>query len=123
MYCPEPYLLNYLAKGVRSVYAQFRTGVLPLQIETGRYDKTPLENRICKLCRTNVIEDEYHMLCICPIYNDARTDMYNTIRQIDTYFPGNHDRITFIYLMKHHQITVAKFIFQCWNIRKLFLYT
>ena len=37
---PANYLQNFMPKFQRSLFAQFRTGVLPLQIETGRYHLT-----------------------------------------------------------------------------------
>ena len=43
-----------------------------LAIETGRYTvpKTPIENRTCFFC--NQIEDEFHVLYQCSLYNDER---------------------------------------------------
>ena len=47
------------------MYTQLRLGILLLYIETGRYDNTPVANRICKLCDSHAIEgppieDEFH---------------------------------------------------------------
>ena len=36
-YCTENYLKLYLSRSHRSLLAQLRTGILPLRIETGRY--------------------------------------------------------------------------------------
>ena len=36
-YCTENYLKLYLSRSQRSLLAQLRTGILPLRIETGRY--------------------------------------------------------------------------------------
>ena len=58
--------------------SQIRTGILPLEIETGRYvpffDKTLKKYRkhtanepLYKLCRLNAIENEYHFLCVCSV--------------------------------------------------------
>ena len=33
----EPYVLSNIPKYKRSLFAQFRSGILPLHIETGRY--------------------------------------------------------------------------------------
>ena len=74
----------------RSLMSQFRTGILPLKIETGRYvpifDKNLKKNRkrtanerICKLCGLNVIENEYHFVCVCPVYNSRRTILFEEI--------------------------------------------
>ena len=36
-------------------------------IEIGRYKNLETEERLCKLCITQKIEDEYHFLIDCPI--------------------------------------------------------
>jgi DNA modification methylase len=41
-------------------------------IEIGRYKNLETEERLCKLCITQKIEDEYHFLIDCPIYNNSR---------------------------------------------------
>lgn len=38
-----------------------------LAIETGRYNNTNRENRLCPHCKTSV-EDEFHFLFLCPLY-------------------------------------------------------
>ena len=44
-YTPEPYVTAHLSRAERSFMAQFRIGILPLHVETGRYKnpKTPIE--------------------------------------------------------------------------------
>ena len=41
----EEYLLHYLNKGKRSLFAQLRCGILPLAVETGRFRKKRCEYR------------------------------------------------------------------------------
>ena len=49
---------------------QIRISAHPLMIEIGRYNNLETEERLCKLCITQKIEDEYHFLIDdCPIYN------------------------------------------------------
>ena len=52
----EKYITNYMSPGLRSYIAQFRLGILPLEVETGRYSSVPLEERLCKMCNTGEIE-------------------------------------------------------------------
>ena len=49
-----------------------------LKIETGRHvrPKIPSDQRVCKLCTLNIVEDEIHFLIQCPVYQDIR-DKYN----------------------------------------------
>ncbi len=48
----------------------YRCGLLPLSIETGRWGNIPLEDRICKMCDSLVVEDEYHFIFHCSLYNN-----------------------------------------------------
>ena len=56
----------------RHCYAQFRTGVHNLEIEKGRYTNTPRNERLCKVCSLNQVEDELHFVLVCPAYSDLR---------------------------------------------------
>ena len=42
-------------------------------VETGRWNKTPKEERKCLHC--NEVEDERHALFTCPCYDHCRTEM------------------------------------------------
>ena len=79
----ETYLNICMQKYNRSLLCQFRIGILPLNIETGRYKnikdnvtgrfrKLRPEERICDVCNLNETEDEFHFLCICPLYSYER---------------------------------------------------
>ena len=46
----------------RSYLAQFRSGILPLEIEIGRWQNKNVEDRICKLCDDYEVEDECHLI-------------------------------------------------------------
>ncbi len=37
----------------------------PLRIETGRFENMNVEEWICQICNTDVIEDEMHFLMSC----------------------------------------------------------
>ena len=83
---PEQYLNLNLPRHQRSAYIKLRCGVLPLEIETGRYHGVALEDRICKLCDLNQVEDETHFLINCPLYSDYRRDMFDKALEIDVNF-------------------------------------
>ena len=51
------YVMMNISKYQRSLFAQFRSGILPLEIEIGRYRNIPLELRVCKMCHLGVVED------------------------------------------------------------------
>jgi len=54
--------------------AKFRLGDHKLRIETGRHNRPRLlpEQRICRACSMNKVEDEIHFLIECPIYANLR---------------------------------------------------
>ena len=58
----EAYLCSNISKIERSHLAQFRFGILPLKIETGRFIGQALPERTCNLCQLNAIENEIHFL-------------------------------------------------------------
>ena len=59
----EKYLLSNLTKLEKSHFAQFRCGILPLRVETGRYSGLGVHERTCNICKSNETEDEIH-LCL-----------------------------------------------------------
>ena len=60
---------------MRKVISKFRCSDHPLEIEKGRHKKLSVEERICKLCRTDV-ETEMHFLKSCPIYDKIRLQIF-----------------------------------------------
>ena len=69
------------------IYAQFRIGILPLYIQTGRY-KTVTDQetgRIRKMyvdkrliCESNIFEDEKHFVFHFKMYTEERNKSYDT---------------------------------------------
>ena len=43
-----------------------------LPIELGRYNEIVRKDRLCTLCQSNDIGDEYHYLFICPFVKSSR---------------------------------------------------
>jgi hypothetical protein len=72
LYQVEPYVISFMNRKHRSYLAQYRCGILPLSIETGRWRNIPLEDRICKVCDSLVVEDEYHFIFHCSLYKNIR---------------------------------------------------
>ena len=72
----EPYV-TMLPFEARRDFAKLRTSSHALEIEVGRYKDTPREERICKLCNLNCVENEAHFLISCPYYKDERKILFN----------------------------------------------
>ena len=57
-YFTENFIKINLDRNQRSVLSQLRCGILPLHIETGRFNNTKLEDRKCQICSTDAVESE-----------------------------------------------------------------
>ena len=123
----------YLNKSERSLLAQMRCGILPIRIETGRFSnirdpvthrfrKMNANERICQLCNSALVEDEIHFVCICPLYEDIRSDLYHNVSMKSENFQMLDDVNKFVYLLKNECKLLVKFLSTAWNIRKSNLY-
>ena len=115
---PEPYVYSYMSRSERSLLAQLRIGVLPLKIETGRYNNVKVEDRICELCDLD-IEDEKHFVCSWPIYADIREEILPIPDH--TEFNYRYDNLL-IFWMKNHWKKLSQFISKAWMVRRHELY-
>ena len=71
----EHYLDKIVNPKLRSVLTKLRISAHNLRVETGRYGRNRLERneRKCLICaNSNDIEDEYHFIILCNVYNDLR---------------------------------------------------
>ena len=73
-----------MSRKYRSILAKLRCGVASLIIESGRYDNTPIEKPLCSLCDLNSVEDELHVLLICPVYSCYRDHLYSEANNVLT---------------------------------------
>ncbi len=75
-FCSELYLSINNRKFMVAL-AQLRTSAHRLSVETGRWTGVPYASRKCVLCNSD-IEDEYHVVLICPHYSDLRKKLLPT---------------------------------------------
>jgi hypothetical protein len=68
----EPYLEIIHEKKFKIALSRFRLSSHQLEIERGRYSNIPRDERKCRFCNRNVIENEYHFLLVCPLYTSIR---------------------------------------------------
>ena len=119
--CTENYILCNNKK-LRSIVAQFRCGTLPIEIETGRYKNIPRDQRLCKLCNTNVVEDEFHLIFDCIVYNDIRINLFYDISCINNIFLGMSQEEKLFELTNKHFKKFGNYLIDCLEIRKNRLY-
>jgi hypothetical protein len=127
-FAEEMYLTCSLNRIQRSYIAQLRLGILQLAIETGRYRSIPLENRICQLCDLNCIENEVHFLFICPIYATKRKTFFDNINMTMNVIEHIDQAETVLHLLLHmfnncrYAKITARYIVECMDLRKTFMY-
>ena len=71
--CIQTLVKSQVTRYQRSLLSQLKFGILPLKIETDRYQGIPLNERKCRLCNSGSIEDETHFLFQCNSLNEARS--------------------------------------------------
>ena len=76
----ETYLNNYFPKYVYRSIARFRLSSHNLNIELGRHKRPyiPADERFCKRCNCELVEDEFHCLMICTHWNNIRIELLET---------------------------------------------
>ena len=117
----EDYVKLPSLKYHRSLLAQFRCGILPLQIEVGRFRNLQLDERICPICNI-AVEDEIHFLCQCPLYNHLRCSLFKSASNEDHNFHSMDLFEKFVYLMSNQQKSVMKYLSKAVPLRTECLY-
>ena len=119
----EPYVEYHMQKRQRSLLAQYRLGILPLRIETGRYDNTPVENRTCQLCDLGATEDEYHFVMTCPLFAEYRNILFENAGRLIVNFNNVGLDEQFTNIMHKCQKYLAKYIELAYEKRRGKLFT
>ena len=97
----EDYLYYVTNRRSMSLLGQFRMGILPLYVETGRF---------------NEIEDEYYFLMICPKYDNLRHSLFSKITDINLNVLSERDK--FVKILKFYQKYLANYIVEAFEIRQ-----
>ena len=94
----EPYCFEIMSRKHRGSLAKFRSGTVPIKIETGRYQNLDLSERVCFHC-ASCIEDEEHVLMVCPIYEDLRMSLVSEAMLVNPAFGGYSDMQKLCFLL------------------------
>ena len=122
IYCTEFYVTSCLNRRQRSTMAKLRCGILPLEIETGRWRSAPVEERLCKLCNDD-IENEIHFLFKCNRYTDRRKSFYLEVENKSPGFKNVTDQDKLNVIMSDSIIRCTmKYLQDIWNIRTELMY-
>ena len=99
-----------------------RFGILPIRVETGRYSGEPVEQRICRLCTSNLVEDEKHFLLDCSLYNNLRNSIFSEIVTLEE-FKNLSDNNKLNTLINRHTRKCSKFVLQAYQFRRKTLFS
>ena len=95
----------------------FRCAVAPINLEIGRFFNIPANGRLCNFCPDKV-EDESHVMLICPMYNNLREKLFIRARYVNVDFMDiiNTDKLVFLFSESKITQRCAK---TCDNILKI----
>ena len=85
----EPYIRKAKTVCIRKSLAKLRGSGLYINVHIGRRQNIPYEERVCVNC-SKCIEDEYHVLFECPLYNNIRNRF---IPRYYTFHPNQHKMV------------------------------
>ena len=74
----SPYLLKMKNRKYRNAIAKICLSSHQLAIDKGRHANIERNERKCFQC-TDEIEDEFHFILSCPVYEDLRKNIYPQI--------------------------------------------
>ncbi len=99
----EPYILSFMNHKIRSYLAQFRSGILPLQIEVGRWANKNVEERLCLVCNEGLVEDELHFIFHYNYYNSKRCDFsVHITKSVPNFMDLTEDAKLHIFMFKEN---------------------
>ena len=115
------YYLNLLPFKLRSALTKLRLSSHTLCIESGRYANARIEPNLwfCSLCDSRDIEDKYHFIIVCPVYNEIRK------KYISQYYFRHPSVFKFINLMQENRSCIirklSKYVFEAFQLRNSLL--
>ena len=64
--------ISLLSPNLMFILCKFRSGSHRLPVESGRWQHVPRDKRLCHLCDSSDIGDEFHYIMICSFFNNER---------------------------------------------------
>jgi hypothetical protein len=84
----------------------------------GRYQKIPREERLCEICQSGEVEDEYHFANSCKAYSNQRENFYTTLRNKLTIITDQAQLADIMKSTEHGIIlSMSKYISSCFTER------
>ena len=115
----EPYLQNIKNVQLRKTFTRFRCSSHFLEVERGRYIGKLEHERLCPICDT--VENEFHFVMICPLYNELRNYFLSRITNIFPLLSEYSSYDKFLFFMgfndKNLHCLFSRFIHDALDIR------
>ncbi len=105
-YKSERYLCDINYVQLRKALAWFRCGNTQLETMLGAWKGVPYTERLCRGCDLGKVEDEEHLLLICPNTQKVRERFCSTL-------PFTHTSILVEFMQTTNTVALAKFVACC----------
>ena len=107
----EPYLSLIKNMNIRKSLTKLRISAHNLPIEVGRHRrnrKTPLAERICDMCNSGEVGDEFHLVMMCNKFKDTRELLLKNLVDIFPTLETSDKTAQFVFLMRCYDMDVAR---------------
>ena len=71
---------------------RLRAGTNALAQSQGRQRRVLWDERVCQVCQSGQVEDEYHFLIDCAPLTEQRREMWEKVRDVGTFFGAKFGR-------------------------------
>ena len=119
----ETYCKLNLKRSQRSLIAKLRLGILPIHIETGRYNRIERGLRVCLVCNNGRVEDEFHVMFYCQAHKEARDILIYKAHKAEPRYHTYNDihKLQFLTCNRNIIRKTANFISKMLHCRQLIL--
>ena len=122
----ESYLSIPMSFLCRKYLALTRLSNLPIRIETGRYERPQVDAalRYCQVgCENLVVEDEYHVLFTCSMYNNLRIAWLNKLKMPENFENClKYEKLKIVLTWPENVKVTAQFLIDICNLRSKMLH-
>ncbi len=105
--------------------ARFHQSSHNLEVEKGRWQRKlidgklhnhilPVEERLCILCPSGHVDSKSHVLMLCNIYSDLRSNLFHVAKPLIANFNNLDVNSTFIAILESQTPTVQSFYDKKW---------
>ena len=104
----------------KKTLSNFRCSCHKLMIEKGRHLNIERDYRFCPYCLSRnvyIVEDEFHMLLICPLYDELRRECFAP-QWLNTFESVNLFNAIMSSDQERHILALASFLHKAFSLRE-----